>query len=448
MRECVPLSARRRLASDKLRRERGSSMELSSPSAHSETEISTTNWQVGRIQPMPSHLPEGWHLVYIREVAILESGHTPSRRKPEYWNGGIPWISLHDSKQLDVKEIFDTTLTVSQLGIDNSSARMLPKGTVVFSRTATVGKVVVMGREMATSQDFANYVCGPKLYNFYLSYLFEFLAPEWERLMAGSTLNTIYMPVFKVLQILLPPFPEQHAIATALSDVDALLAKLDQLLAKKRDLKQAAMQELLTGKRRLPGFVRDWEEKRLKDLVVEIGDGATPSTSNTSNFGGGVPWVVIDDITDNIVSTKTTLSERGLQSCAAKLWQPGTLIVSTGATIGEVGIARVALATKQGICGIVFDARIASTIFLKYWFVKNKNRLLSMAQGSSIKEVRAPTLIQFEIKVPGIEEQEAIASALSTMDAELTALEARREKVRAVKQGMMQELLTGRIRLV
>ena len=121
------------------------------------------DWLFGRLLPTPSSLPPDWELVAITSVAILESGHTPARNQPKYWNGKIPWVSLHDSKHLDVREIFQTGLSVTELGIANSSARILPKGTVVFSRTATIGKSTVLGRDMATSQDFANYICGPRM---------------------------------------------------------------------------------------------------------------------------------------------------------------------------------------------------------------------------------------------------------------------------------------------
>jgi type I restriction enzyme S subunit len=210
----------------------------------------TPDWQTGRLSPMPSQIPSDWDVVPILSVAKLESGHTPSRRHPTYWEDGhIPWVSLHDSSALDVPELKKTAQSITQLGLENSSARLLPKGTVVFSRTATVGKTTVMGESMATSQDFANYVCGPHLHNHYVVHLFRFMAPEWRRLMAGSTHNSIYMPVFRELQILRPPIDEQKAIAKTLTDADALIESLEHLLAKKRDLKQGAMQELLTGKR-------------------------------------------------------------------------------------------------------------------------------------------------------------------------------------------------------
>jgi len=251
-------------------------------------------WQLGRLSPMPSHVSDGWELVHLTSVAKLESGHTPSRRHPEYWDGDIPWISLHDSAALDVPEIHSTAQTISSLGLENSSARLLPKGTVVFSRTATVGKSTVMGREMATSQDFANYICGKRLHNHYLVHLFRFMAFEWKRLMAGSTHSSIYMPVFQDLQILLPPVAEQEAIAEALSDADVLIESLGQLIAKKRQIKQGAMQELLTGKKRLLGFSREWEVKRLGDLLSRMANGAVYKPTNSF----GLPITRIETISD------------------------------------------------------------------------------------------------------------------------------------------------------
>ena len=167
-------------------------MELvTSTSSNTQTNPLFSSWHLGRVHPMPDRIPDGWKLVPIVSVATLESGHTPSRMRPAYWNGDIPWVSLHDSQDLDTPEIVHTKYSVTPLGIANSSARVLPAGTVVFSRTATVGKSTILGRAMATSQDFANYICGSTLHNRYLMHLFRYMQPEWSRLMAGSTHNTI-----------------------------------------------------------------------------------------------------------------------------------------------------------------------------------------------------------------------------------------------------------------
>ena len=122
------------------------------------------NWAYGRL-PGAEGIPDGWRLVRLVDYARLESGHTPSRDVPGYWNGSIPWLSLHDTSTLNQHIIRTTRYYVTMEGINNSSARLLPEGTVAFSRTATVGKCVILGRAMATSQDFACYVCGPHVVN-------------------------------------------------------------------------------------------------------------------------------------------------------------------------------------------------------------------------------------------------------------------------------------------
>ena len=208
------------------------------------------SWTLGRLRGV-REIPETWTLVKLTTVAKLESGHTPSRNNPEYWNGGIPWVSLHDSKRLDVPEILETSQSISRLGLENSSARLLPKGTVVFSRTATVGKSTVIGREMATSQDFANYICGKRIHNRYLMHLFRHMDEEWTRLMAGSTHQTIYMPVFRELQILLPPIEEQRQIAEVGDLTEECLASEKHVLDILTSVKPALLQSLLSGKIRV-----------------------------------------------------------------------------------------------------------------------------------------------------------------------------------------------------
>lgn len=210
-------------------------------------------WRIGRVAPDIERMPKRWQLVTLTDVARLESGHTPSRNHPEYWEGDIPWISLQDTEGLKQLVISETVETTGPLGIKNSSARLLPKDTVVFSRTATVGLCARMGREMATSQDFANWVCGPKLDPRYLVQVFRHMDREWKRLQAGSTHQTVYMPVFKKLKILLPPRKEQEAIADVGDAFDErILAEqryLEQLRAAKRGLAQA----LLSGRIRVGG---------------------------------------------------------------------------------------------------------------------------------------------------------------------------------------------------
>lgn len=198
-----------------------------------------TEWTNGR-PPGVTELPESWSLVRLTEVAKLESGHTPSKRRPDYWSGDIPWVSLHDTGSLDRPWIANTAQTISKLGIRNSSARVLPAGTVVVSRTASIGLCSVMSREMATSQDFANFICDERqLLSHYLYYVFRAMKVHLTHVAAGSTHKTVYLPFFESMQIPLPPLSQQRAIVELLASVDA---------------SQDALQSRLDDCKRLGGF--------------------------------------------------------------------------------------------------------------------------------------------------------------------------------------------------
>lgn len=397
-----------------------------------------SRWHVGRIIPTPDIEPAGWVLERLCDIARLESGHTPSRNRPEYWDGDIPWLSLHDSKTIEGKTIYNTKMTVSALGLAKSSARLLPKGTVALSRTATIGKVAVLGREMATSQDFACYICGPRLLNSYLAHLFRGMEAEWERLMAGSTHNTIYMPVFESMQILVPPRAEQEAIAEALSDADALIEGLERLIAKKCLIKQGAMQDLLTAKRRLPGFSGGWKTKRLGD-IAQVVMGQSPRSAAYNVSGQGLP--LIQGAAD--VKSRKTI-KRVFTTEVTKLGKPGDIILTVRAPVGEVSRAGFDLCLGRGVCALR-----ANDEFLYHVMINAEGAWSALSKGSTFDSVNSDGVRAFKIEYPlDGDERSAISTVLTDMDAEIHALETRLEKAWQVKEGMMQNLLTGRIRLV
>jgi type I restriction enzyme, S subunit len=209
-------------------------------------------WVLGRVAEDVTHIPSDWDLVTLTKIAKLESGHTPDRKQPSYWDGSIPWISLQDAAALGRLTISQTAEAIGPEGLANSSARMLPAGTVVLQRTANVGLASVMEREMCTSQHFANWICGPRIDPYYLQQVFRHMSREWRRLMAGSVLPDIYMETFKALQILLPLLPEQKNIGQVGAAFDRRIeyerATLEILIRNRAALSQ----ELLSGRVRLP----------------------------------------------------------------------------------------------------------------------------------------------------------------------------------------------------
>jgi len=391
-------------------------------------------------------IPEEWDIDSLGSVCDVRDG---THESPRFFRDGVPFVTSKNivGGRLDLENV--SYISKSDASEFDKRSKV-DRNDILLSMIGTIGSATLVDCEPNFSIKNVALLKPRKALPAFLVHLIN--SPLFQRHLKdnldGGIQKFVSLGTLRKLSITLPDDREQRAIAEALSDVDALLSGLDRLIAKKRDLKQAAMQQLLTGQTRLPGFSGEWEVKMLGDLLEQIGDGATPSTADRRNYGGGIPWVVIEDIKDEITTTETTLTEHGLRACAAKLWEPGTLILSTGATIGEVGITRIPVATKQGICGLIVDRNEATPEFLKYWFTHNKASLLSKAQGSTIKEVRAPTLVKFELLIPSVPEQAAIATVLSDMDAEIAVLEQRRDKTRALKQAMMQELLTGRTRLV
>lgn len=241
---------------------------------------------------------------------------------------------------------------------------------------------------------------------------------------------------------------EQSTIAASLSNVVSLLGELEKLITKKRDIKQAAMQELLTGKRRLPGFEGEWEEFSLGS-VASMNSGGTPPTGRDDYYGGGIPWVSISDMTSggkSISQTERTLSTAGLASCAAKQFPAGTVLYAMYASLGECSIAATEVTSSQAILGIRPGASLHNE-FLFYYLSSIHDKVKLMGQQGTQSNLNKGIVQGFILRLPGKAEQIAIAEALGEIDQELDALSMKAQKIRDMKAGMMQQLLTGKIRL-
>lgn len=177
----------------------------------------------------------GWTWCRLTSLARLATGHTPSRRCPEYWNGDIPWIQLPDIRALDGRVAMDTSEHTNALGIENSAAVRLPAGTVCLSRTASVGFVTVMGREMATSQDFVNWVCGPDLDPSFLMHLFIACRKPIRDLGSGAVHHTIYFPTVEQFSVCVPDVVTQRRLAAELTQriaaAEGVIARCSEELA-------------------------------------------------------------------------------------------------------------------------------------------------------------------------------------------------------------------------
>ncbi|MDP1895212.1 MAG: hypothetical protein Q8K87_13890, partial [Hydrogenophaga sp.] len=272
-----------------------------------------------------------------------------------------------------------------------------------------------------------------------------------------------HLPKEKFVAVPIPrPTPdEQRAIATALSDVDALIAGLERLIAKKRDIKQATMLQLLTGQTRLPGFSGEWECRRLGDFVQFLKNGVNSRAELAQD--GDVKYLHYGDIHGasgvflDVAQTAMPCLPQAKAYALDRL-RDGDLVFADASEdmdgIGKAVELRVAAGSEvvSGLHTIAarFDKQILADGFKAYlqFMPQFSRHLKRLAAGTKVFATHRGHVASAELNLPGVEEQTAIANVLSTMDIELSALEARLSKTRAIKQGMMQELLTGRTRLV
>ncbi|MBL4693966.1 restriction endonuclease subunit S [Candidatus Gracilibacteria bacterium] len=240
---------------------------------------------------------------------------------------------------------------------------------------------------------------------------------------------------------------EQTAICGVLYDIDELIEQLEKIISKKKDIKQGMMQQLLTGKKRLPGFRGKWKMKQLGE-IAEMSSGGTPLTSNHSYYGGQIPWVVIADMTrikKYLFNTDKSITEAGVANSSAKLFKKGTLLFAMYASIGKCAIAMVDVTCNQAILGI--STKNMEIDFLYYHLASNELKFLQMGQTGTQNNLNKEIVRNLMIPYPSLPEQAAIATVLSDMDMEIEKIEQRKDKYTKIKQGMMQQLLTGNIRI-
>lgn len=350
----------------------------------------------------------------------------------------------------------DSQFVTPPQGTEGSRTRVKRSDLLITITGNSVGNVALVDREFDEAY-ISQHVGLVRLSTVSLGhYVSHFLSPgspgnsQIRASQSGQSKPGLTLRNLQDFWVAIPPTDaEQRAIAMALSDVDALLGALERLIAKKRDLKQATMQQLLTGETRLPGFHGEWELKRLGD-VAEMGSGGTPTSSVAAYYDGSIPWVSISDMTQGgkvITVTDRNLSRLGFASCAAQMFPAGTVLYAMYASLGECSVAGVPLCSSQAILGIR-PSNSLNNQFLYYYLTSLKPIVKSLGQQGTQANLNKGMVQDFRISLPSLQEQAVIATMLSDMDAELASLEQRLAKTRTLKQGMMQELLTGKTRLL
>lgn len=410
-------------------------------------------------------IPEDWEALTIGSVTSWLSGGTPNRKNSEFWMGSIPWISGSTLKSL---EISTSDQFLTEQGVDNGSKMAPLDSTLLLVRGSALHTEIRAGLVIAPvcfNQDVKALVphssVNPKYLTIYL------LAMESELLKlvssAGNSAGVLDTQLVQNFKFFQPPLLEQNAIANALSDVDALIGSLEDLIAKKQAIKTATMQQLLTGRTRLPQFAnhidgspKGYKTSELGEIpgdweVVIFSDLAKPSSTrvNPKSYGGGDFCIELEHISSGggyLLGSTETKHNSSLKS----VFEPGDVLFGKLRSY----LRKYWLADVSGVCSTeiwVLKSERQNSISGFIFYLVQTDRFIeasSEAYGTHMPRSDWKVIKDFPVAAPCIEEQTAIATILSDMDEEIQALETRLAKTRDLKQGMMQQLLTGKIRLI
>ena len=414
-------------------------------------------------------IPEDWEVERLGNIGHWFSGGTPSMANDQYWNGQIPWVSAKDMK---VARIRDSILHVTAKAIGNGTRLAPPETLLMVVRgmiLAHTFPVAVATRPIAFNQDIKALTVRVGIDSEFILRWLQANAQRVLEIASESTHGTKRIPSSDLfsMKIALPPLPAQHSIAGALSDADALIESLERLIEKKRKFKQGAMQELLTGKTRLPGFEVqpeykqteigmipvDWDVKPLRALADKIMVGIASAATHAYRDRGIVMFrnqnikpgrlddsdiLYIDPNYEAIFKNKRLKSGDLL---TARTGYPGTTSIVPQKYEGAQSFTTLITRPSCHLIDPNYLCCFINSNAGQAYFEQNQI-------GGGQKNVNAGSLKHLPVPVPPTKaEQEAIAATHSDMDAEIIALEAKLAKSRQIKRGMLQELLTGRIRL-
>ncbi|KJY88076.1 hypothetical protein TW84_15340 [Vibrio neptunius] len=412
-----------------------------------------------------SEIPDGWSYGLLDKYAERCSGHTPSKSFPDYWDGGIKWISLADSFRLDKGLVKETDKEISKLGTENSSAQVHPAGTVVLSRDAGIGKSGVMAEPMAVSQHFIAWKCdfNNKIHNWFLYNWLQTNKHEFERQAVGSTIKTIGLPYFKKLKIALPPYEEQRKIAKILSTWDKAIATTGKLIETSKQQKKALMQQLLTGKKRLrssskdgaetgKAFEGEWEEVKLSHLFDRMAEKNKGQSTNVVTISAQHGLIKQQEFFKKSVASETLdnyfILRKG-QFAYNKSYSNG---YPMGA-IKRLNRYDDAVVTSLYICFAIKDEAKTSSCFMEQYFesgLLNRGLTKVAAEGGrahGLLNVKPSDFMGLSLIVPTFDEQQKIASVLTAADKEIEVLETKLAHFKQEKKALMQQLLTGKCRV-
>lgn len=376
-------------------------------------------------------IPEDWEMKILGEICDFRNGYTPSKSINRYWeNGSIPWFRMEDIRT-NGRILSDSIQHITEIAVKDS---LFPAGSIIISTTATIGEYALLIVDSLANQRFTNLTIRKSLTRAIdIMWFFHYcnVLGRWCRSNINEGgLAAVNMIDLQNILIPIPSTPEQVRIASALTSVDNLISSLDKLIEKKKNIKQGTMQQLLTGKKRLKGFSDPWVERKMETIEIKNG-----SILNSNEYKAG-----------NIPVIAGGKHPAGYHSSSNRLANTITISAS-GANAGYISFYKQPIFASD--CSTINKQKGISVEFLYYCLLLRQNEIYKCQTGGAQPHIHAKDIKDIEIPIPSaILEQKRIASIIESMDDEISSLETKKAKFEQIKQGMMQQLLTGKIRLI
>ena len=407
-------------------------------------------------------IPKEWEVKKLGDVVEVISGATPKTNINEYWdNGDIYWATPTDITS-NGKYIYKTEKSITESGLKNCSAKLLPIGSILMSSRATIGERCINNVPMATNQGFKSLVCKSEVNNEFIYYYVDILKERLIGLASGSTFLEVSKKVVEDIKIAIPNLKEQEKIALILSTVDEQIDNVDALIEKNKELKKGLMQTLLTKgightkfkKTEIGEIPEEWEVRRLEDICDDITIGMV-KTMTKFYVDNGVPLIRNSDIKENTIKTDSMvyLDKEFSRANQSKCLNIGQIVT---VHTGDIGTSAVIEENMQGAQGFAtLNTTVNKSIINEYylcWYLNSdicKNQAYSFSTGDGRNNLNLKDFVNILAIVPSsIEEQKKIVFILNSISRKIQEYENKKQKLEELKKGLMQQLLSGRIRVI
>ena len=326
----------------------------------------------------------------------------------------------------------------------NSSAKLLPKNTILLSSRATVGEISIASTECSTNQGFQSLITKNNVDNEFIYYLITTIKNEFLRRSSGSTFLEISKNEIKRIPINIPELSEQNKISNLFSAIDNKIEMLEKKHQYYQDFKKYLMQRIFSSqedKLRF-NFIDDWDVVKLETLIEKGKAGGTPPSTNPDYYNGEIPFLSIKDMTEQgkyIVKTEKSITEEGLNNSSAWIIPKYSLLYSIYASIGLVSINLTEVSTSQAIYGIILKEGV-SLEYMYYYLTYFKKNIHRYVETGTQGNLNAKLLKSFEIALPSVDEQEMIVNILSLVDKKIENMEKEVGKMNEFKKGLLQQM--------